>query len=165
MEGRNMLTGILAIILGLLVIAFPVIGVWTISVIAGFSIIILGIWLIIQAFELRSAGKAAGIANVILGVIAIIIGLGLFGNILAFSFLASFFFYFAGFFLLISGIMALVAGEGTSRTGVGGLGVVLGILYIILGAYAWNPLYLALLIGVFLIVYGISRLFARTAAE
>ena len=43
--------------------------------------------------------------------------------------------------------------------GSGVLGVILGILYIILAAYAWNPLYLALLIGIWLIVDGVALFF------
>ena len=45
--------------------------------------------------------KGASIAFLILGFIAIIGGIGLFGHILVFSTLASFWLYFAGFFLII----------------------------------------------------------------
>lgn len=44
-EGSNVLLGILAIILCILVLAFPLFSVFTASVIAGFAIIFLGIWL------------------------------------------------------------------------------------------------------------------------
>jgi len=37
-EGRNMLLGVLAIILGILVIAFPLISIFTASVLAGLGI-------------------------------------------------------------------------------------------------------------------------------
>ena len=155
-EGGNALFGILAIILGILVIAFPLFSVFTASVLAGFAIIFLGIWLLVQSFGVWGKSKGASIAYLILGLIAIIGGIGLFGSILAFSFLASFWLYFAGFFLIISGIMSLFTKEGTAGKGAGGLGIILGILYVILGAYAWNPFYLAFLIGIFLIIEGIS---------
>ncbi len=158
-EGHNVLLGILAIILGILVIAFPLFSVFTASVLAGFAIIFLGIWLLAQSFGVWGESKGASIAYLILGLIAIIGGIGLFGSVLAFSFLASFWLYFAGFFLIISGIMSFFVKEGTTGKGVGGLGIILGILYIILGAYAWNPLYLAMLIGIWLIIEGITIIF------
>jgi uncharacterized membrane protein HdeD (DUF308 family) len=159
-EGKNILLGLLAIILGIVVMAFPLISVFTVSVLAGLGILILGIWFIVQAFAIWEGSKAASIAYLILGIIAIIAGIGLVGNILAFSFLASFVLYIAGFFLLISGILTLFSGEGTPVKGLGGLGIILGILYIILGMYAWNPVYLAWLIGLWLIFSGIFQFFA-----
>lgn len=158
-EGNNVLLGILAIILGILVMAFPLFSVFTASVLAGFAIVFLGIWLLVQSFGVWGTSKGASIAYLILGLIAIVGGIGLFGSILAFSFLASFWLYFAGFFLIISGIMSFFTKEGNAGKGAGGLGIILGILYIILGSYAWNPLYLAFLIGFFLIIEGISIMF------
>ncbi|MEN4017926.1 MAG: DUF308 domain-containing protein [Methanobacterium sp.] len=159
MAEGNYLLGILAVILGILVIAFPLFRVFTASVLAGFAIIFLGIWVLVQSLGVWSTSKAGSVAYLILGLIAIIGGIGLFGNILAFSFLASFWLFFAGFFLIIAGIMSLFAKEGTVTKGSGGLGVILGILYIILASYAWNPYYLAVLIGIWLIIEGIALFF------
>jgi uncharacterized membrane protein HdeD (DUF308 family) len=158
-EERNILLGILAIILGILVIAFPLFSVFTASALAGFAVILLGIWLVVQSFGVWEKSKAASIAYLILGLIAIIGGIGLFGSILAFSFLVSFWLYFVGFFMVISGIMSLFTKEGTAGKGVGGIGIILGILFIILGTFAWNPYYLALLIGLELIFDGIALFF------
>jgi uncharacterized membrane protein HdeD (DUF308 family) len=151
-EERNILLGILAIILGILVIAFPLFSVFTASALAGFAVILLGIWLVVQSFGVWEKSKAASIAYLILGLIAIIGGIGLFGSILAFSFLVSFWLYFVGFFMVISGIMSLFTKEGTAGKGVGGIGI-------ILGTFAWNPYYLALLIGLELIFDGIALFF------
>ena len=104
-EGNNVLLGILAVILGILVIAFPLFSVFTASVLAGFAIMLLGIWLLAQSFGTWGASKAASIAYLILGIIAVICGIGLFGHILLFSALASIWLFFVGFFLIISGIM------------------------------------------------------------
>ncbi|MGB9936648.1 MAG: hypothetical protein ACPK7O_02925 [Methanobacterium sp.] len=54
--------------------------------------------------------------------------------------------------MIISGIMSFFTKEGTTSKGVSGLGVILGILYIILGSYAWNPIYLAYLIRIWIII-------------
>ncbi len=161
-EENNVLFGILAIILGILVIVFPLLTVLTASVLAGLAITFLAIWLLAQSFVTWSASKWASIAYLILGLIALILGIGLFGNILAFSFLASFWLYFVGIFLIISGIMALFTQEETIGKGVGGIGIILGILYIILGSFAWNPFYLAFLIGLWFILNGITVMFFDT---
>lgn len=161
-EGNNVLLGILAIILGILVMAFPLFSVFTASVLAGFVVILLGIWLLVQSFGMWGQSKAASIAYLILGIIAIIGGMGLFGGILAFSFLVSFWLYFAGFFLIISGIMSFFVKEETVGKGSGALGVILGILYIILAPMLANPYYLAIFIGFWLIIEGITIMFVGT---
>ncbi|KAF5073597.1 DUF308 domain-containing protein [Methanobacterium aggregans] len=158
-EGKNVLLGIFAIILGLLVMAFPLISVFTASVLAGFTLIILGIWLFVQSFETWETSKAMSIASLILGVLAVIVGIGLFGRIVAFSIFAGLWFYIGGFFLVITGILSLFSDGSTTSKGAGGAGIILGILYMILGMYAWNPYYLAMLIGLWLIIAGIMEFF------
>ncbi len=155
----NVLLGILAIILGLLVMIFPLFSVFTVSVLAGIGILFLGIWFLLQSFAVWDGSNGVSVVYLILGILAIIVGIGLFGNIFAFSFLVSLWLYIAGFFFILSGIMSLFAKEGTFGKGSGVLGVILGIMYIILAAYAWNPYYLALLIGIWLIVDGIALFF------
>lgn len=104
---RNMLLGILAIILGILVIAFPLISIFTASVLAGLGILFLGIWLFVKSFDSWTINKGISIMQLILGILAIIVGIGLFGHILIFSALVSFWLYLAGFFLLISGVFSI----------------------------------------------------------
>jgi uncharacterized membrane protein HdeD (DUF308 family) len=159
MEGKNVFLGILAILLGLIVMAFPLITVFTASIFAGFAIIFLGIWFIVAGFGSWGSSKAVSLAYLILGIIAIIAGLGLFGSVLAFSFFASFALYLVGFYLLIGGILSLFTASDSANKGLGGLGIVLGVLYIIIGSYAWNPFYLAALIGIWLIISGIFQIF------
>jgi len=156
MSGNNVLSGVLAIILGILVLIFPIFSVFTASVLAGLAVIFLAIWLLAQSFGTWSDSKWASIGYLILGIIALVGGIGLFGSVMAFSFLASFWLYFAGIFLMISGIMSLFAKEEKVGKGVGALGIILGILYMLLASYAWNPYYLAMLIGIWLIIDGIT---------
>ncbi|AXV38637.1 MAG: hypothetical protein CIT01_10670 [Methanobacterium sp. BRmetb2] len=160
-ENRNVLLGILFIILGILVIAFPLISVFTVSVLAGFAILFLGIWFLAHSFDTWHKSKAASIVNLLLAIFAIIIGIGMFGNILAFSFLASLWLYISGFFLILAGVIGLVTREAKINKGTAVLGIILGIIYLILGIYALDPLYLAIIIGIWLIVDGFALFFVN----
>jgi membrane protein HdeD len=158
-SGKNVLLGILAIILGLLIIVFPIIGDFTVSIVFGMGIVFLGIWLLTQCFKLFNKNLAASIADLILGVIAIFIGLGFLGNIKAVSFITILGAYIVGFLLLFAGITTLISAKNIKVQLIGILGMALGIIYMIIGIYAAYPLVLAVLIGAFLIMVGIAEIF------
>lgn len=164
MAGHNVLTGILAIIFGLLIVAFPLISVATLSILTGLGIILIGIWLLGIAYETWNVSKGTSIAALILGIIGIIVGIGLFGNILAFSILTGMVIYIGGLFLIITGIIALISGKGAGRWS-GILGIILGIIYLIIGIYIQDPFSLAAIIGIFLIISGIFQIFLPGVEE
>jgi membrane protein HdeD len=158
-EGKNTLIGILAIILGLIVIVFPLVSVLTFSVLMGLGIIFLGIWFFSQSFHVWEKNLAAGIADLLLGIIAVLFGIVFLGDVHAFEFLTFLALYIVGLFLIIAGIMALFSGKDLKSRGIGILGIIFGILYFILGIYVANPLFLAIIIGSFLILAGIMEIF------
>jgi uncharacterized membrane protein HdeD (DUF308 family) len=158
-EGKNTLFGILAILLGLIVMAFPLISVFLVSDIVAIGIIFIGVWLLAQSVQSWNTSKGLSIATLILGIIGIIVGIGLFGKIVAFSILVGLVIYIGGLFLIISGIISLVSGQGNAGRMGGLLGIILGILYLIVGIYALNPIYLAFLIALWLILTGVFMIF------
>ena len=158
-EGKNILIGILAIILGLIVIVFPLISVLTFSVLTGLGIIVLGIWFFAQGYHVWGKNLAAGIADILLGIFAILMGIMLLGNVAAFEFLTFMGLYIVALFLIIAGLMALFSGKDLKARGIGVLGVIFGILYFIIGVYVANPLFLAAIIGGFLLIAGIMEIF------
>ena len=155
---NNKLFGILAIILGLVVMVFPIAGVVAASILTGFVILLIGIWLLLAGVNTWGVSKAAAVLNLIVGILALYIGVDLLLNIYLFSFLAGFLLYLAGVFLIIAGIVSLLAKDRKYALWGGVLGIILGILYIILGTYAFDPLYLGILIGIWLIINGIFLL-------
>ena len=159
---RDVYLGILAIILGFIVITFPLISVFTLSLLVGIGIIFLGIWLLIQAYNVWNKNLAAGIADIILAIFAIFFGIGLTGNITALSFLTFLALYIIGFFLILTGLTALLSNKGIKAQGMGVLGVILGILYLVIALYLKNPLFLAIILGAFLIIAGFMEIFLTT---
>ena len=150
---------IIAIILGILIIAFPMLGVITASDILGLSVLLLAIFLLANGVSEVEYNTTRGLINTILGIIMLIISLGLIFNPSIFAFLTALTIYLAGIFLIIIGLIIIV-GNRDNKYGfwMGILGIVLGVIYIILGTYIKNPLVLGSLIGIWLLVTGVLNL-------
>ena len=150
---------IIAIILGILIIAFPMLGVIAASDILGLSVLLLSIFLLANGVSEVEYNTTRGLINTILGIIMLIISLGLIFNPSIFAFLTALTIYLAGIFLIIIGLIIIV-GNRDNKYGfwMGILGIVLGVIYIILGTYIKNPLVLGSLIGIWLVVTGVLNL-------
>jgi uncharacterized membrane protein HdeD (DUF308 family) len=155
---KNLLLGILGILLGIIVIVFPLISIFTVNAIAGIGIIFIGIWILIKS--LKNDSLAAGVAGLIVAVFAIMMGIVFIGDIKAFEFFTFIALYVVGFFIALAGITSLISGEGLKGKAIGALGIIIGILFVIIGTYAANPLVLAAMIGAFLIIAGIIEIIA-----
>jgi uncharacterized membrane protein HdeD (DUF308 family) len=156
-DERNVLIGILGILLGLIVIIFPLISIFAINTIAGIGIIFVGIWILLKS--LKNESFAAGIAGLIIAIFAIMLGIVFIGDIKAFEFFTFIALYIVGFFIALAGVTSLISGEGLKGKAIGALGIIIGILFVIIGTYAANPLVLAALIGAFLIIAGVMEIF------
>lgn len=150
---------IIAIILGIIIIAFPMLGVITAADILGLSVLLLAIFLLANGVSEVEYNTTRGLINTILGIIMLIISLGLIFNPSIFAFLTALTIYLAGIFLIIIGLIIIV-GNRDNKYGfwMGILGIVLGVIYIILGTYIKNPLILGSLIGIWLLVTGVLNL-------
>ena len=153
-------SALILIVLGLIIIAFPVLGVVPFSVLTGLAVLFLGVGLITAGLTTLDENMAMGIVELTLGVLAIILGIGFIFNPSFFSIVAAIFVFIAGLFLIISGIVAI-----TTRVGgniwTGLIAIILGIVYLIVAVYVANPLYLGLLIGLWLLISGILMLFQK----
>ena len=137
---------------------FPVDQHFYINAIAGIGIIFVGIWILIKSF--KNDSLAAGVAGLIVAVFAILMGIVFIGDIKAFEFFTFIALYIAGFFIALAGVESLISGKGLKAKGIGALGIIIGILFVVIGTYAGNPFVLAALIGAFLIIAGIIEIFA-----
>ncbi|WP_297979727.1 DUF308 domain-containing protein [uncultured Methanobrevibacter sp.] len=150
---------IIAIILGLIIIAFPMIGIVGTADILGLSVLLLSIFLLTNGVSEVDYNTTKGIINIICGLIMLIISLGLIFNPSILSFLAAITIYLAGIFLIIIGLIIIV-GNRDNKYGfwMGILGILLGVIYIIIGTYINNPLVLGSLIGIWLVITGVLNL-------
>ncbi len=153
-------SALILIILGLIVLLFPPIGVIPLSIITGFIILFLGIGLLMGGIIEIGESIVLGIVEIALGIIALILGIGFIFNPAMFSFLVALSIYIIGLFLIISGIAAVITKAGGSRWN-GILAVIIGILYIVIGVFLANPMYLGILIGLWLLITGIIMLFEK----
>ena len=134
-------------------------GVIAASDILGLSVLLLAIFLLANGVSEVEYNTTRGLINTILGILMLIISLGLIFNPSIFAFLTALTIYLAGIFLIIIGLIIIV-GNRDNKYGfwMGILGIVLGVIYIILGTYINNPLILGSLIGIWLLVTGILNL-------
>ena len=150
---------IIAIILGIITIAFPLFGVIAASDILGLSVLLLAIFLLTNGVSEVDYNTTRGLLNIILGIVMLIISLGLIFNPSIFAFLTALTIYLAGIFLIIIGLIVIV-GNRDNKYGfwMGILGIVLGVIYIIIGTYINNPIVLGSLIGIWLLITGVLNL-------
>jgi uncharacterized membrane protein HdeD (DUF308 family) len=98
----------------------------------------------------------AGVAFLILGILGLVTGGVMFGNVEAFAALAGVVLYLGGLILIIAGLVHFFKPKTRLSREVGIVGILLGIMYILLGSYATDPRGLSVLMGVWLILAGIT---------
>jgi uncharacterized membrane protein HdeD (DUF308 family) len=153
-------TALVLIILGLVVLAFPLLGLIPLSLITGFLVLILGIGLLIGGIAQIGESASLGILLIILGVIALILGIGFIFNPGLFSWLVGFIVWIVGLFLILAGIIGIMSKAGGSRWN-GVVAIIIGAVYVIVGTWIKDPVILGALIGLWLLISGIVMLFMK----
>lgn len=151
---------IVLIILGIIVLAFPLLGLVPISILTGLGVAFLGIGLILAGFSDRVESSGLGLLEIVLGIIALVLGLGFILNPGLFSFVAGLIVYMAGLFLIIVGVVALFTKAGGNRWN-GVVAIIIGLIYLIFGYFISNPFYLGIIIGLWLLITGIMMFFQK----
>ena len=156
---KNKFVSLLAIILGIIIIAFPMIGVIGTSSLIGLSVLLISIYLLVVGVAIIDYNKPGAIIDLILGIILLFLSLGLIFNPNLFAFLAEISLYLAGIVLIIVGVVALVNNR-HARFGfyIGISGIILGLVYIIIGTYVADPIILGTLIGLWLVITGVLKI-------
>jgi uncharacterized membrane protein HdeD (DUF308 family) len=157
---RKIGSALVLIVLGLIIIAFPVLGVVPFGVLTGLAVLFLGVGLIAAGLTTLDDSTGMGVVELTLGVLALILGMGFIFNPSLFSFVAAVFVFIAGLFLIVSGIVALSTRVG-GNIWTGLIAIILGIIYLFVAVFIANPFYLGLLIGLWLLITGIMMFFQK----
>ena len=153
---------LLAILLGMVIIIFPVLGVIGVSSLIGLSVLLVSIYLLVLGVSIIDYNTSGAIIDLILGLLLLFLSIGLIFNPALLGFLTEISLYFAGIMLIIVGLASLINNR-SSRYGfyIGISGIILGVLYIIIGTYVANPVILGSLIGIWLVISGVLKLMDR----
>ncbi len=153
---------LLAIILGLIIIIFPMMGTIGVSALIGLSVLLMSIYLLVVGVSIIDYNTSGAILDLLLGIILLLLSVSLIFNPSLLGFLAEITLYLAGIMLIVVALISLINNR-NSRYGfyIGIAGVVLGLLYIIIGSYISNPVILGTLIGIWLVLSGIFKLMDR----
>ena len=156
---KSKFISLLGILLGLLIIIFPMMGVIGVADLIGLSVLLISIYLLVVGIAIIDYNKTGANQDLILGLILLLLSICLIFNPALLGFLAEITLYLAGIMLIIVGLVSLINNR-TSRYGfyIGIAGVVLGLLYIIIGTYVANPIILGTLIGIWLVISGVLKL-------
>ena len=159
---KSKFISLLAILLGLIIIIFPVMGVIGVSSLIGLSVLLVSIYLLVVGVAIIDYNTSGAIIDLILGLLLLFLSIGLIFNPALLGFLTEISLYFAGIMLIIVGLASLINNR-NSRYGfyIGIAGIILGVLYIIIGTYLANPIILGSLIGIWLIISGVLKLLDR----
>ncbi len=157
----NKMLGILFIILGLIFAIYPVYSAEAVSWIAGICLIAFGFASIISGFSAWSILTHVSAIDILLGICAILLGILFIYEIDALSFIVAYQFYLIAFVLILFGITGLVWSGPTLTKVASLLMLIMGIIVIFLAFYSiTQPVYAAILVGICLIMQGISFLAA-----
>ncbi|MBQ6511266.1 DUF308 domain-containing protein [Methanobrevibacter sp.] len=159
---KSKFISLLAILLGMVIIIFPVLGVIGVSSLIGLSVLLVSIYLLVLGVSIIDYNTSGAIIDLILGLLLLFLSIGLIFNPALLGFLTEISLYFAGIMLIIVGLASLINNR-SSRYGfyIGISGIILGVLYIIIGTYLANPVILGSLIGIWLVISGILKLMDR----
>ncbi|MDR3063057.1 MAG: DUF308 domain-containing protein [Methanobrevibacter sp.] len=153
---------ILTIFLGILIICLPLFGINSAYSIIGLSILLLGIFLLISGIAEIDYSPTRSIISIILGFVMLVLSLGFIFNLNLFGIISEITLFLGGIFLMVIGLITLI-GNKNNKYGfwIGIIGVLMGILYIIIGLLFPEPLFLGFLVGLWLLICGALRLVDR----
>ena len=149
--------GIFFIILGILFAVFPIYTSIAVSILVGMCLIAFGFVTIVDGFSIWSQIAHVSAIKILLGIIAIIFGFLFIFYIDALSFLIGLQFYIVGFIMIIFGVAGLLSKMTNISTFTSILVLIIGIIAIALAVFSLNqPIYIAILIGIVLIIEGVN---------
>lgn len=156
---RDLILGTLSIILGVIGLTSPLMNVEVGSKIAGISTILLSIHLLRLSGKKWNSSKITGIQALIFGLTLIYSGYNRFTNINYYIYVIDIIYYLTAFLAIMMGLTTIIYAKSNKWRIIGFMGLILGIFYIIIGSLAKNPVYFGIIISIYLILFGLLKLF------
>ena len=152
------LVGLLYILLGLLLVIYPIFSSALISVVIGITLICFGLSALSMGFVFTETPMYTYLSLTI-GFISLVFGLIFLFFLNALPFLVSFQFYIIGFLMIFYCILGIIFLKDKKYTILSVIGLILGILIVALAVFAaTQPVLVAIIVGVFLIIDGVILL-------
>ena len=148
--------GIAALIFGILVITLLFIHLYTLNQIVGIGISFIGVWLLLLSIDTYNYSKKESIVYIILAIISITIGLGLYTHLTSYWLYESRWIYLTGIMISLTGFIALLGPSNVEKIA-GIIGIVLGILFMLIYFYTANLYVLVIITGIWLVVIGVIQ--------
>ena len=150
---------LLAIILGLIVIIFPAMGIIGVNGLISLSVLLISVYLLVVGTSIIDYNKTGAILDIFLGLVLLLLSIFLIYNPSFLGAISGLTLYIAGIILIVVGLVTLINNR-TTRYGfyIGIAGVILGLLYLIIGTFIADPTVLGTLIGAWLVISGILKL-------
>lgn len=150
--------GLAAVVVGVLLLAWPSETLTLVAILIGISLIVAGLMRLFRGFTAHQASGGARAADVVIGLLAIIVGLYFLRHT---GFTITTMAIIVGIFWVINGIAELAAGMSGGPVPGRGLMITTGILSLLAGLVVmfWPTISLSVLvvvIGIWLLVYGIA---------
>lgn len=152
----NKIWAIISIILGLILIIFPIFSSNLISILIGAIVLIFGVGLCYSGIISKEISTAFSSIAAVFGVVMIILGLAFIFGTNALSFLVGLQFYIIGFILIIVSAIGLLGGLPIQKTS-SIITLILGIVILFIAIFAANnPILITIILGIALIANGVS---------
>lgn len=150
--------GVLFIILGLLLVFYPIVSSAFLSILIGFSLVCFGMSALGMGIVF-SESPMFRYLSIMIGIISLIFGIIFMFFLNALPFLFSLQFFIIGFLMMFYGILGIAYLAGAAYKLLSVTGLILGIVIVALTLFlASQPIIIAVIIGAFLIIDGVCLL-------
>lgn len=152
-------SSILMILVGIIILLFPLMSTATLGFLTGAIVLIISLGLLIGGLLQFSTNKISSIITIILGIICLYYSYNLMFIPATVSALIGIILYIIGFVMIAFGIMNIIVSPLRVFKIFGIVTILFGIIVVILGGYLHNPEYLGYIIGLWFICSGLMSLF------
>lgn len=156
---RDLILGVLSIIIGFIGFLSPLLNAEVASKIAGILTLFVSIYLLVFGSKKLISGKIIGLLALIVGIMLIYSSYNRFTDVYYYMYVFSVTAYLTAILAIIIGVYILIHVKNNKSRITGIIGVALGVLYILVGYLIQNPVYLGIIVSLYLIIFGLSKIF------